>query len=286
VVKIPEQITYVEAYLTMRCNLGCSYCINAHSGVARTRKELSAKEWIDVLNRLDFGHLHLTFGGGEPTLHKEFFDILRGLRSDIKVDLLTNLTFDVLNFAINTTPERFGNNEMEAYRSIRVSYHPDYMDAEQLVHKIQILQDLNYKIGIFGINHPLNVSANMHMAELARKHSVYFFVKDFLGDYQGNLFGYFKYPDAIAKQQKKCYCRTRELLIAPDGQLYKCHRDLYHNEFPIANITDEDLKIEYKFRHCDQFGFCNPCDIKLKTNRFLQMGSCSVDIEMIKETVE
>jgi len=281
-VQVPDEMTYIEAYLTMRCNLGCSYCINAHSGVTRTRKELNAKEWTTALNRIDYGDLHLTFGGGEPTLHKEFYDILANLREDISVDLLTNLSFDVLEFAKNTTPTRFGNKKIDAYRSIRVSYHAGYMDENELIKKACVLQDLGYKIGVFGINHPQSVTANMNMAEKARKAGIYFFVKDFLGEFDGYNFGFFKYPDAINGEQKTCLCRTHELLMSPDGQIYKCHRDLYKNEYPIANVMDDDLMIDFKFRKCAQYGQCNPCDIKMKTNRFLEMGSCSVDIKNIK----
>ena len=95
------------------------------------------------------------------------------------------------------------------------------------------------------------------------------------------MFGFFNYPEALDGVLKKAVCRTRELLIGPEGNIYRCHRDLYllDVENAVANITDPGFhKIEYIFRTCNDYGNCNPCDVKIKTNRFLQMGNCSVDI--------
>ena len=276
--KLPSSFNYAEAFLTLRCNLGCSYCINNDSGIVRGREELTADQWATALNKIDFG-IPLTLGGGEPTLHKGFYDLLDRLRPDIKIDLLTNLQFDIPTFLSRTMPERFNGSENPAYRSIRVSYHPEQMEPNKLVEDVRQLQDKGYSIGIFGLNHPENMGANVMMSELARKEQVYFFIKDFLGKYKGKDFGFFKYPRAIDGTPKIATCRTRELLMAPNGNVYRCHRDLYHAEGEVGNITDEHFEIEDKRRFCDNFGLCNPCDVKLKTNRFLQQGQCSVDIK-------
>jgi len=275
--KLPREFNYMEVYLTLRCNLNCSYCItNLDNSLKRKRKEMSAKEWADALNKIDFD-IPLTLGGGEPTLYRGFYGLLDRLKPSIQVDLLTNLSFDVFEFVERTNPNRFSSRDIPAYRSIRVSYHPSQMNPTELVEKARFLQDRGFPIGIFGINHPENIEANMEMAELARKNQVYFFIKDFLGEYKGKLFGYFKYPDAINGKKKKVMCRTKEVLVSPEGLIYRCHRDLYHNENPIGDIRDGIP--EFKFRECNNYGECNPCDVKLKTNRFLQMGNCQVEIK-------
>lgn len=278
-VKLPERYNYIEAYLTLRCNLGCSYCINERSGKAiRKRDELSAKQWADGLNRIDFGDNPLTLGGGEPTLHREFFELLERLRPDIHIDLLSNLEFDIDEFISRTTPERFNRCKRPAYKAIRVSYHAERMDAAELLAKVLKLQNAGFNIGIFGLNHPLNIEQNMRMAELACDNRVFFFVKDFLGMLNGRLFGHFKYPEALDGVPKSAECRTQEILIGPGGGIYRCHRDLYVSEGAIGKITDPALEVHDTFRPCQYYGHCNPCDVKLKTNRFLEMGSCAVEI--------
>lgn len=278
-VTLPERYNYIEAYLTLRCNLGCSYCINERSGkAARKRDELSAKEWANGLNRIDFGDNPLTLGGGEPTLHPEFFELLERLRPEIAIDLLTNLEFDIDAFISKTSPDRFNQCRLPAYKAIRVSYHAERMDPQALLAKVIKLQGAGFNIGIFGLNHPMNIEENMKMAEMACDNRVFFFVKDFLGMLHGRLFGHFKYPEALDGQPKPAECRTQEILIGPGGGIYRCHRDLYVWEGAIGRITDPELTITDAFRPCANFGHCNPCDVKLKTNRYLQMGSCAVEI--------
>lgn len=279
-IKVPKEIKYAELYFTIRCNLKCSYCINNYdTTLKRARVEVPAVELARHLNRIDFKDLPLTIGGGEPTVRKDFFELLRLLRSDINIDLLTNLSFDVENFVQETHPSRFTHHSNSAYKSIRVSYHPQQMNPEELVAKVSFLQDKGFQVGIFGISHPLNTEANIRMSELSRKSKVYFFIKDFLGTYNGHLFGFYKYPKGLDKIAKKCVCRTNELLIGPDGSTYKCHQDLYNLQYPVSSILDKEFKIDYQFRECQLFGMCNPCDLKLKANRFLDMGYCSVEIE-------
>jgi hypothetical protein len=219
----------------------------------------------------------LTLGGGEPTLYPDFYELIRKLT--LPVDILTNGTFNINEFVEKIKPEKIFKSKNPSYKSIRFSYHPKFMSQDFLLEKAKTLQDRGFNVGIFSINHPDNLTSNMEIAEKARKEQIYFFIKDFL---DGKNFGYYKYQDAVSKINKlprSVSCRTKDLLISPDGFIYRCHRDLYRAENPISDLLYPRLKIEYTFRQCNNFGFCNPCDVKQKTNRFLQMGNCSVEIK-------
>jgi len=274
-----HRFNYAEVYLTLRCNLGCDYCINNVDGVVRNRKELTGKQWANALNRIDFGKTPLTLGGGEPTLHKDFYALLVQLSPKIGVDLLTNLQFDIDEFIKQTIPRRFTIPSKPHYRSIRASYHVEQMDQEDTIRRAKKLQDAGFNIGIFGINHPHFINENMEMNLKSLEAGVFFYPKDFLGEINGQMYGYFKYPEALDGERKQAMCRTKELLIAPDGLVYRCHRDLYHAENPVGDIQDPNLKIEDKFRPCSNYGLCNPCDVKLKTNRYLGGIGCQVEIK-------
>ena len=53
-IKIPESYNYISAFLTMRCNLDCSFCLNAFSkSFKRKRNELSGEEWVNALNKIE-----------------------------------------------------------------------------------------------------------------------------------------------------------------------------------------------------------------------------------------
>jgi hypothetical protein len=273
--ELPERFNYAEAYLTFRCKQGCSYCINK-AGDFKAREELSAKEWIDSLNKIKF-NIPLTLGGGEPTIHKEFYELVNGL--DAKIDLLTNASFNTDEFIEKVNPNRFTSNEKEFYHPIRVSYHAETMDRQELVSKVKKLIDKDLNAAIFGVRHPYTINDNMAMAFVCAKNGVPFYEKDFLGKVDGRTYGFYKYPEGIEGGHKTVDCRTRELLMAPNGEVFRCHRDLYGNYNPVGNIKDENFIVEDKFRICYDFGQCNPCDLKLKTNKYLKGVECQIDIK-------
>jgi radical SAM protein with 4Fe4S-binding SPASM domain len=278
-ISVPDNLTYIPVFLTLRCQLNCSYCINGRSSnLIKSRTEIPSKDWLKFLNRLDIPkNIPITIGGGEPTLYKEFYNLLKELNHPI--DLLTNLDFDLTDFIKNVQPENMFSHDIKGYKSIRISFHPKFMDIEDTVLKASVLQSFGFNVGIFSINFPQNTEYNLKLAEECRNAKIYFFIKDYLGYYNRHLFGHFKYPDSIkGKQDTKVSCKTSELIIGPEGNIYKCHRDLYLNEHSISSIFDDNFKIDICYRDCYNYGECNPCDVKLKTNRFLEMGSCSVDI--------
>lgn len=274
--KLSERTNYAEMYLTLRCNFNCSYCINDFDKVKRKRNEMIGEEWVNALNRIDFGNIPVTFGGGEPTKHKDFYHILQNLDKDTNVDLLSNLSFDIDKFMSNTTPERFTQSDIPSYRPIRVSYHVGQSNPLDLVSKARRLQDEGYNIGIFGLAIPDNINKNMEMAELCRMNKVFFYPKDFLGKINGEMYGHYKYPKGLDGILKDVKCRTKELLVAPDGMIYRCHRDLYKNENSLWTIKKGI--ISDGFRKCSNYGDCNPCDVKRKTNKFLDEVDCQVEI--------
>ena len=75
-IKIPEHYNYVAAFLTLACNLKCSYCINHFGKDGFEKKHLTGEEWVRGLNRIiSRDDLPLTLQGGEPSLHKDFIYI-------------------------------------------------------------------------------------------------------------------------------------------------------------------------------------------------------------------
>jgi MoaA/NifB/PqqE/SkfB family radical SAM enzyme len=272
---VPQRYNYFGIFLTLRCNLNCSYCINKLDKFT-TRAELTTDQWIEYLNRLELNEDQvLTLEGGEPSLHPGFYDIVENVNH--KIDILTNLSFDIDEFTKRISSTKFNRDRKESYKSIRVSYHKQNQDA--LLGKAAKLQDAGFSVGLFSVNLPEKTEDNMEMAEKARQQKVYYFIKDFLGYKYDRLFGYYQYPNALSGVNKEVECRIKELLISPNGDVHRCHRDLYADEGSVGNITQDNFEIKDIFRRCPNYGSCSPCDVKLKTNRFLEMGSCSVEIK-------
>ena len=127
--------------------------------------------------------------------------------------------------------------------------------------------------------HPKWKEEILQAQKICQKEGIDFRTKEFLGEYKGKFYGTYLYKGAIERQfTKQCLCKTTELLIGPGGDIYRCHSDLYESRKPIGHILDPDFTIKDIFRPCNLFGHCNPCDIKIKTNRFQEFGHTSVKI--------
>lgn len=278
-ISIPDHYNYVGIFFTLACNLTCSYCINHLSGEANKKRFLNGDEWIKSLNRLELREdLPLSIQGGEPTLHPHFYKIVNNINSDFKIDLLTNIQFDVFEFMKQIPPTRFDRNAK--YASIRVTYHPETMNWENTLSKVKVLQDHGYSVGIFGIKHPRDILILKNAYDEAIANGIDFRYKEFLGIHDGQIYGEYKFKNAaFSDTTVHCLCRTSELLVSPDGSVYRCHHDLYNKYNEVGSILSSDFKIIDEYRECAKFGKCNPCDVKIKNNRFQEWGHTSVDIK-------
>jgi hypothetical protein len=275
---IPDNCNYIAVFLTLNCNLNCSYCINRFNKLTPSGRTLSGDEWLQGLNLLvSRSDLPLTLQGGEPTLHPDFYRIVNGIRTDLHIDILTNLALNTDNFIAETLPERL--KRISPYASIRVSYHPEVMDIKLLAENVLKLQNAGYSIGIWGVLHPDWKNEINQAHDYCTGLGIDFRTKELLGEHDGIMHGVLSYPDACNRENHKTVkCRTTELIIGPGGDVFRCHADLYEGRAAVGHILDNDFTIDPGFRDCSNYGYCNPCDVKLKTNRFEIFGHTSVEI--------
>jgi MoaA/NifB/PqqE/SkfB family radical SAM enzyme len=263
--------------------LKCDYCINFYDGIREYKRQvISGKKWVLGLNRLLCPEdLPVTLQGGEPSLHPDFLWIIKNIRKDLHIDILTNLSFDIDEFINNIEPARL--NRGAPYPNIRVTYHPERMDLDVIIKKVLKMQCAGFSIGIFAILHPRIKKKVLEAQEKCLNLGIDFRTKEFLGVLNGKVRGIYFYPQAVYNvKKKKCLCRTSELILDPDGDVFRCHRDLYRGCNSIGNLLDDSFKIRDIFRSCCNFGDCNPCDIKIKTNRFQISGHHAIEIKSIK----
>lgn len=266
---LPQSYNYVAAFLTMKCNLGCPYCINRY-GEFDWSYEMSAEKWVKGLSRIQTRNdLPITLQGGEPTLYRGFYDVVDGIRGK-DLDLLTNGTFDLSEFVEKIDPATF--NRDAPYASIRFSHHK-LLNDDYLVERLPTLKQLGYSVGIWGFD----TNDNSVMEKFCQDNEIDYRIKEFLSEDHGS----YKYPEALDFVEKNALCKPSEMLIGPDGKIYRCHSDLYARVNSYAHILDEEIILPTDFSPCDRCGLCNPCDIKLKTNRLQQGGHCSVEIKYV-----
>jgi hypothetical protein len=220
----------------------------------------------------------ISLQGGEPTVYPDWIDIVLGLDENFYIDLLTNLNFDVQEFAKRVPPRRLWRDV--PYAPIRVSYHPGQkLTYQELLDKCGFLQDAGFDVGIFMVDHPMFNGQIPLWRQQAQERGLDFRTKEFLGVYAGKMHGEYRYPNAVKGRTNRIVnCRTTELLIAPDGHIHRCHRDLYAGENQIGHILG-GMDGEFKFRTCLNEGECSSCDVKRKTDRFQKPNATSVEIE-------
>lgn len=277
---IPDNFNYIGVFLTLACQYNCAYCIN-HHGEFKERKVMSGEQWIAGLNRIRTrGDLPITIQGGEPTLHKHFFRIINGISKEIPVDVLTNLKISADVFMQAIRPERLTRESK--YASIRVSYHHGQSDFEKLLKKVGKMQGRGYDIGIWEVNHPEYKADVLQRQHIARHMGIDYRLKEFLGEWKGKDYGLMRYTGAVNSSSIcSCHCKTTELLIAPDGYLFRCHSDLYAGLHSIGHLMGDRPPMLGLWRTCNRYGKCNSCDVKIKTDRTQTFGHTSVEIKNV-----
>jgi len=279
-ITLPKNYNYIGCFLTFRCQLDCSYCINKFGKFKPDIKELSTRDWIKGLSRIKTRKdLPITLQGGEPSLYPGFYKLVNALyKREQHLDLLTNGLFDAKDFSENVSPKIFRRNA--PYAGIRFSFHGKTHPV--LAQKIWFLQNRGYEVGVWTLkNHYLAVQ-NSKMKGICKWLNIDCREKEFLGWVDGKLSGTYKYPDAcLGKTRKKVLCKTSELLINPAGNIFRCHAELYANRNPIGHILDKKIKFP-DFLECNNYGHCHVCDWKITFDRFQRPWHCSVETKKIK----
>lgn len=282
-ITFPKEYNYCAVFLTLGCQLKCSYCINImdykRSDLAHKRRAMTADDWIAGLNRIEAtDELPLSLQGGEPTSHPDFYKIIAGVNRPM--DLLTNVQFNIREFKENVPITKFKRNA--PYASIRISYHPEQMRLDDTVARVLALKNSGYQVGVWMVEVPDQMKHFTEAKYAFQKEGIDFRSKELLGEYKGVVYGHLKYPNSVGEAPenfKTVMCRTTELLIAPDGSIHRCHSDIYNlRPSPLGHLLDEEFSLDRTFRTCDVYGDCSGCDVKVKTNRFQQHGHTSVEI--------
>ena len=211
--QLPSIYNYIGILLTLRCNFKCSYCLNWRLN----KEERDVDYWLKAIDRIDT-ELPITLSGGEPSIHKAFFPLLMNLNK--KFDVLTNLSFDIDYFIENVSVYSFENDK--GYAPIRVSFHPGFSEKINVIERVRKLMDAGYRVGLYVVE----TKENKDVIEDLRK-------IDWI-DLQ--VKPYLEHKLKI-KPENKCKCAVSELLIGPDGNIYKCHRDLYKSENRIGDLS-------------------------------------------------
>jgi len=135
--------------LTSRCNLHCKMCYICNPHIEK--EELSGEQWLDVMKQArDLGMAFCLITGGEPLLHKDFWEIYTGLKKlGVYITINTNGTM--------ITPEVADRFAKSPPLSIQISIYGSSPEAykrvtgsasayEKTMRGIKLLQERGFEV--------------------------------------------------------------------------------------------------------------------------------------------
>jgi MoaA/NifB/PqqE/SkfB family radical SAM enzyme len=251
-----------------RCNLSCTYCneYDDHS------KPVDTAIMVSRIDRLaDLGTGIVTLSGGEPLLHPELDDIIRGMRRrGVIAGMITN--------GYLLTPDRVQRLNQAGLDHMQISIDnvmPDDVSKKSLKvldKKLQILAEhaefhvnINSVVG-GGIHNPddalvvgrraleLGFSATVGIIHDGdgqlrplgeRERAVYHEMKAMENRHFAQ-FNYFQDAIALGKPNDwKCRAGSRYMYICEDGLVHYCSQQRGYPAKPLDQYTQEDIRREY-----------------------------------------
>ncbi len=225
---------YYGVFLTFQCPFSCSFCIRRfHSAALNRYEEISASRWIDFLTTLDTRGLPLVFQGGEPGLHPGFADIIQFIMPQHRIQIITNLAFDVRRFAKIVEPSLL--NRDSDITPLLACYHPEEFSAQEFIERAAYLQAAGFRMTISGFTDPARARLVDEMGGLCRNRGLDFRPMAFLDWYQDRFYG--GSWAAEAGLEETDHSSLPALLFAPDGSIFCSHHHLYEHLKPVGHIS-------------------------------------------------
>jgi sulfatase maturation enzyme AslB (radical SAM superfamily) len=179
--------------MSPKCNYKCAYCsvrlfekVNENIVNDKSVREI-ADSWKNIYEKYGSSRIRLT--GGEPSIYPGFFSILKELTKYHRLQLGTNLSFDINKFCDVADPEKV---------RVDVSLHCEYVKLEDFVKKIELLKKNRFKVSVSYVAYP-DFIKNISLAKREIENmDLPFFVHPFSGVYKGKV-----YPLSYTEEEKK-----------------------------------------------------------------------------------
>lgn len=285
-------VSWVDLFVTERCNLNCSYCF--HKQNPKDMSDQTMEKSIELLRGKIADDCIFNFFGGEALLRQDFCikwhkELLREFKKcrfaistnavvfpDKMIDYLNTPLFDVqISYDGTFQDKNRGRAEdvrknIERYVDIlrggnvhfRLTFTPETVGG-----LYESIMDI-YKRGGRRISHQADISlewSEEHFCEYKKQLEMLYKEKEVLKDIQL----YFCQCQRVTNE-KKSICAMGKGLIAIDatGDIFPCHRAIKFPEFKIGNVYDGSLNrgmfVGLAMDMCEECpvsSTCHPCAI-------------------------
>lgn len=179
--------------ITYKCNYKCTYCHTPKDGQknAVDTTILSKEKWIKIWDDIYkmYGECEINISGGEPTIYPNFFDIVKEISKQHKIEIVTNLSFNEEKVIHELNPERV---------RFATSFHPQHADINEFISKIKNIKNLGFIVTTNFVPWPPFFDKIKFFKKSFDENNINIVLQPFDGIYNGK-----KYPDSYTDEEKK-----------------------------------------------------------------------------------
>ena len=243
------------------CNYRCFYCVaTGHNNEPVKRFDLQAVDRALSQITSDMIVTQFDCGGGEPTVHPQFPQLLRVCAS-----------YGAVSFPSNNSqnPERWLPRDLAKRIYIRAAVHPETENRPALdryAKNARYLIDAGCEFSSMFISHPIRLAKIAEYRAYFAERGIPFSPVPFIGEYEGR-----SYPHSFTAQEKQliglvegeagwyqriqphvnrirnfrgipCLAGYRSLTLARDGGIRRCVYDARKLEKPLPEATPCEVK--------------------------------------------
>lgn len=240
-------------YLSYKCNCNCFFCASDETNVVGNNNEFSLVEAKKFLLSSP-NRTNLTISGGEPTIHKDFLEIVQFAKQHFEhISLMTNgIKFCDLNFLKSTLEAGVDSISIPFYSSNKDEHNWMVGNPQAFDKVMQCL----YNVNDFLSKRKFNIQIKLLLAKFTYKiipNSIDFIAENFPNIQYVSLYGFHIGEKALQKKQL-CVINYNE------ARLY--------NDLAIRKLLGHDLR----FNVC-QIPFCafskDIIEVLISQNRIL-----------------
>ncbi len=187
-----------------KCNYSCAYCYapkphditfdnNKNNRASYPATQQLIDSWKFVFD--NYGMSRIRLDGGEPTVYPNFYVIMKELLKIHRLQLNTNLSFDVEKFCDDADPKRV---------RVDASLHCEYTGLEDFVKKLEYLKKYGYKIVVSYVAYPDFIN-NIPLAKkiIQDEMNIPFLIHPYSGFYNDR-----QYPASYSEDEKNVIYNT------------------------------------------------------------------------------
>lgn len=246
----PVDVCEVVVEVRNACNYRCFYCVGVNNEASVNRFDLPAVEKSLQMISAEVVVISFDCGGGEPTVHPQFPELLRLCATRGPVSFPSNNS---------QNPERWLPKDIAGRIYVRAALHPESEEAlDKYVRNARYLIEAGCSFSSLFVSHPTRMSKIPHYRQYFADMGVPFTPVSFIGEYEGR-----RYPHAYSDEEKEmlglnaenrswfhriephatrirnfrgipCLAGFRTIFITPTGAVRRCHYDKKKLQAPLT----------------------------------------------------